>query len=300
MSKPPPAAVRIPAELGKRLHRQAKAERWGVSEAAFTAALERSAAKAFSGIAADSSRLASYLAGLHLEDLALACACADGHEGAWEHFVLQFRPVLYRAADALAPGGAARELADSIYADLYGLGSQDGQRRSLLRYFHARSSLGTWLRAVLAQRHVDRIRAGRKLTSIDDEVSMPVAIVTSEIDPDKRRFLALIKLVLVSALAALPDRDRLRLACYYRQELTLAQTGRLLGEHEATVSRQLARTRKTLRSDVEQRLRQEHGLSDDEVARCLECTVDDPGRLDLSQMLDGPQARKDSAAERSI
>jgi len=37
----------------------------------------------------------------HLEDLALACACASGHEGAWEHFVREYRPLLYRAADAI-------------------------------------------------------------------------------------------------------------------------------------------------------------------------------------------------------
>ena len=92
---------------------------------------------------------------LHLEDLALACGCAVGDEGAWEHFIREQRPTLYRAADALDPGGGARELADSIYGELF--------ERSLFRYFHGRSSLATWLRAVLAQRHVDRLRAGRRL-----------------------------------------------------------------------------------------------------------------------------------------
>ena len=45
--------------------------------------------------------------------------------------------------------------------------------------------------------------------------------------------------VLAAAIAALAPRDRLRLACYYAQEMTLAQIGRLTREHEATVSRQL-------------------------------------------------------------
>ena len=103
--------------------------------------------------------LERYLKSLHLEDLALACACADGDEAAWEHFVREYRPSLYRAADALDPSGRARELADSLYADLYGTTERAGERRSLFRYFHGRSSLPTWLRAVLAQRHVDAIRA---------------------------------------------------------------------------------------------------------------------------------------------
>ncbi len=40
----------------------------------------------------------------------------------------------------------AREMADSLYADLYGLReSSDGSRRSLFDYFHGRSKLSTWL-----------------------------------------------------------------------------------------------------------------------------------------------------------
>ena len=83
--------------------------------------------------------------------------------------MLEYRPVLYRSADAIDPGGGARELADSIYADLFGLQERDGERRSLFRYFHGRSSLATWLRAVLAQRQVDRVRATRRLTPLEDE-----------------------------------------------------------------------------------------------------------------------------------
>ncbi len=30
----------------------------------------------------------------------------------------EYRPALYRAGDAIAPGGAGRELADSLYAEL--------------------------------------------------------------------------------------------------------------------------------------------------------------------------------------
>jgi len=99
----------------------------------------------------------------------LACACADGLEAAWDHFIREYRPTLYRAADAIDPTGGARDLADSLYAELFGLSERDGQRRSHLRYYHGRSSLGTWLRAVLSQRHVDRIRAGTRMEPLPDE-----------------------------------------------------------------------------------------------------------------------------------
>ena len=39
--------------------------------------------------------------------------------------MLEYRPILYRAADALDPSGGARDLADSLYADLYGLRKGD-------------------------------------------------------------------------------------------------------------------------------------------------------------------------------
>ena len=81
------------------------------------------------------------------------------------------RPLLYRAADALDPGGGARDLADSLYADLFGIGDHAGERQSLFRYFHGRSSLTTWLRAVLAQRHVDRLRTHRRLDALPEEES---------------------------------------------------------------------------------------------------------------------------------
>ena len=99
------------------------------------------------------------MSGRYDADVELARRCAAGDETAWERFVLEYRPILYRAADALEPGGGARELADSLYGELYGLRERAGERQSLFRYFEGRSSLGTWLRAVLAQRYVDRVRA---------------------------------------------------------------------------------------------------------------------------------------------
>ncbi len=284
----------VPETLAARLHLRAGASRWAVTLPAFTAALENAAAAKG---ALPAGELARFLDGLHLEDLALACACAAGHDQAWEHFVLEHRPGLYRAADALDPAGGARELADSLYADLYGTKEQDGERRSLFRYFHGRSSLSTWLRAVLAQRHVDAIRARRRLEPLpeDDGPHAAVSPVPLPADPDRARYLSLIHQALALAVALLSARDRLRLSCYYAEQLTLAQTGRLLGEHEATVSRQLARTRRDLRKAVEHRLRVDVKLHEDQVARCFEVALEDPGTLDLSRLI-----RKNPEPDRSI
>jgi RNA polymerase sigma factor (sigma-70 family) len=281
----------IPQDLVERLYRDARADRWSVPVERFAAAIQASADRA---AAAD---VGTYLQGLHLEDLALACACMAGDERAWEHFVREHRPVLYRAADALRPGGGARDLADSIYADLYGLQERDGERRSLFRYFHGRSSLATWLRAVLAQRVVDAGRAERRVDPLPEEDGqITVASRAGPApDPDRARYAAWIQRALGVALSVLGARDRLRLACYYSQELTLAETGRVLKEHEATVSRHLAKTRGTIRAEVERYLREEARLNDAQIDRCFECVLEDACPLDLGGML-----RKDSEPDRSI
>jgi RNA polymerase sigma-70 factor, ECF subfamily len=287
----------VSEDVVARLYRQARAGRWSVPVSLFGAALETSAA----GRATGARDVERFLSSLHLEDLALACACASGNDDAWEHFIRELRPQLYRAADALDPSGGARELADALYADLYGLEERDGERRSLLRYFHGRSSLATWLRAVLAQRHVDRARAGRRFAPLEDDETRPaVQYAAPPADPDRERFQGMMQQALAHALARLPARDRLRLGCYYAQDLTLAQTGRVLAEHEATVSRQLARTRRVIREVVEQYLQIEGGLGPDDVARCFASTTEDAGALDLGRILDEAGERKIGERERSI
>jgi RNA polymerase sigma-70 factor (ECF subfamily) len=281
----------ISQPLLETLHREAHAERWDLTLVQFARTLHASAARAAP------SDLRRYLRGLHLEDLALACACAAGNERAWDHFVGEHRPALYRAADALDSSGNARELADSIYGELFGVRERDGERQSLFRYYHGRSSLKTWLRAVLAQRHVDGIRASRRLDPLPDDEG-PQALATPSggaADPRHSRYRACVQHAFKIAVSRLPDRDRLRLACYYAQRLTLAETGRLLKEHEATVSRQLTRTRQAIRNTVERHLREQDQLSAAQIAECFELVLEDPGPLDLGGIL-----RKNSVTDRSI
>jgi len=276
----------LDARLVLRLYERVHAARWHVAPARFAAALEVSVARAFGEARRDTREVERYVAALHLEDLALACACADGNELAWEHFVLQHRPVLYRSADALEPGGGAREIADALYGELFGVRERDGERRSLFRYFHGRSSMATWLRAILSQRYVDRIRSRRRLEPLPDDEDERTVAVAAAPDPDRAKYLALLRTALELALARLTDRDRLRLALYYARQLTLAQAGQVLKEHEATVSRQLARTRAAIRKDAEEHLRTNAGLSETEIARCFESVMEDAGPLDLTALLE--------------
>ena len=107
------------------------------------------------------------------------------------------------------------------------------------------------------------------------------------------------------ALAKLEPQEKERLRLYYTEEKTLAEIGRLLGEHESSVSRHLDRVRRDLRGAVETILRRgfgapngsavQAGLSDPEIALCFEyCAEDAP--IDLDKLL--PRTKPQSPAAR--
>ncbi len=246
----------LTAVIARCWHKIAAPVEWNLTRDQFQRALERSAAQRFPGSLPDDRIVAGYLESLNLADLALACACSAGEDAAWEYFVAHYRPELYRAARVIVSKSArtksgtdeaaARELADSLYGDLFGLReAHDGSRRSLFDYFHGRSKLTTWLHAILAQRQVDQIRRSQKTESLDEPASdgrSPADLLAAKNpppDPERNRYLSTLQACLTDALAALPPRDRLRLAYYYVDELTLAEIGKLFGEHEATASRKL-------------------------------------------------------------
>jgi RNA polymerase sigma factor (sigma-70 family) len=301
------------APLLQSLYSESEAERWKLSFPEFRAVLERSARK--SAASASAERLQDYLRGLHVRDLGLASGCAAGCEAAWEHFVSTYRSYLRAAAGAILrcppESLAARELADSLFAELYGMGERKGPERSLFRYFHGRSALKTWLRAVMAQRHIDQVRASKRQVSLDDEESErarekpPLGIVAQAPDPHREHYLELFRRALDAALRGLESADLQRLRSYYAEEQTLAAIGRKLGEHESSVSRNLERIRRTLREKVETLLRAGFsvangstasvGLSDAEIALCFTYAAED-APIDLDQLL-APSAGSKSKSE---
>jgi RNA polymerase sigma-70 factor (ECF subfamily) len=262
------------APLVRSLHARANCVRWGLSDKDFGESLRRSAEKRFGDSRCSPQELEDYLKSLHLEDLALACACSLGIEPAWEFFMAHFRQDLRSAASAMlrasgcADDARAGELADSLHAELYGVRTdRDGRRKSLFEYFHGRSKLSTWLRAVLAQRQVDLLRMTSKMvplgTEQDEEAptGMRASTASVPVDPHREIYLKRFDRALSAALASLAPRERMILACYYVDGLRLAEIGRMLDEHESTVSRQLERVRQGLRDSVTRALQQEIAAS---------------------------------------
>ena len=174
---------------------------------------------------------------------------------------------------------AARELADSLYADLYGLRQNNGARNSPLDRYHGRSPLSAWLRTVIARRAADVWRATKIHEPMDDAAERSINHAACEpqppLDPQRGRYLAMLCDSLKRTIAKLSPSDRLRISYYYLQGLTLAQIGSLMGEHESTISRKLAQTRSRIREDVEKNLSDQYHLSADQISSCFEYATED-------------------------
>jgi RNA polymerase sigma-70 factor (ECF subfamily) len=203
---------------------------------------------------------------LHVEELVLARACSAGSDRAWDVFLTRFRAELHRAACQIARDDTAgHEIADGLYAELFGLPNREGRRVSKLDYYMGRGSLAGWLRTVMAQKHIDRCRSGSREVSLEEQMdhgvgfaSAPAAENPANPDP--------VNAALATALGECTPEDRLLLATYFLDGRTLAQIGKQLGVHESTISRKLDRLTTRVRKRVRVRLL-EAGLGP---ARCEE------------------------------
>ena len=189
------------------------------------------------GIVADFNQKASFFRGLHLEELALAHGCALGREAAWERFFQLYRGSLTQAAIAITSSATlGNDLADALYAELYGLREQDGRRRSPLASYSGRGSLMGWLRTTLVQRFRDHYRRTHREEPLDN-----VEREAAQADEPAAAEAAVLAEAVKRTLGGLEAEDRFLLVAYYLDRQTLLTIARTLNVHEATISRRLKR-----------------------------------------------------------
>ena len=245
-------AKTVAKSVSTRLYAEAHASDYGITAAEFEQILIAVAEKYASD--ASQKECMALLDGLRHEELALARGCAKGNDRAWEVFLNRYRASLYSSAYAIARNdAAARELADSLYAELYGLEERAGERRSKLLYYMGRGSLEGWLRTVLAQEWVNGKRRTRREVSLEEQVEAggqfeapPPPAIPAPASPINEAVTAL--------LAGLAPEERFLLAAYYLDGRTLAQIALVMRVHESTISRKLDRLGETLRKDLRRRL----------------------------------------------
>lgn len=194
---------------------------------------------------------------LQLRELALAHACALGRDAAWQLFLARYREPLARAAIGMTGSASlGQELADSLYSEVFGLTGRDGQRRSPLASYAGRGSLMGFLRATLAQRHVDHHRRTHRETPLEGR---DFAAATPASVPAEGILSGLGKSV-TATLESLEAEERFLLSSWYLDQRTLNEIAHVLRVHESTVSRKLTRLTSRLHKQLLKNL-QASGMS---------------------------------------
>lgn len=267
-SRAQPERTNITAELYVR----SGAAAYGISGEQFTLILNEIQQKYIP--AALPEQQVEFLGALRLEELVLARACAAGSERAWEDFIQRYRQKLHAMAFHITrESGQAADLADSLFADLYGISARSTARNSKLVFYTGRGSLEGWLRTVMAQEFVNRYRKQKRIVSLEEQSEEGVQFVAHVPEPmtnEDPRLAA----VTDKALAELSSEDRFTLASYYLDGRTLAETARALGIHESSVSRRLDRLSVGLRKRILAGLR-DLGMSHAQAVEALETDVRD-------------------------
>src|SRR3982751_6271959 len=164
---PTPVQPALADEIMSALHDRSGAAAYGLDREQFATILRDIQSKYLPQALPDEAT--AFCAALRLEELALARACAAGNELAWTDFISRYRHKLHGMALHITRDGAsATDLADSLFADLYGVHTRDGVRRSKLIFYTGRGSLEGWLRTVMAQEFINRYRKKKREISLDE------------------------------------------------------------------------------------------------------------------------------------
>jgi len=234
---------------------------------------------------ASAQQISKFIDEMQADDLCLIVACEFGDEKAWNELVERFSATVRSAArSASSNEDAAEDLAQSIWAELYGLRTRkDGKTASKLAYYSGRGSLAGWLRAVVAQLAVDSYRKQARLVQADEDgdldrlaretpmTELQTAAASTGQNPEQvvsNRFAERdMQNALHTAVKELTPEDRLLVKLYYFDNLRLHEAGKVLGVHEATASRRLTKVHTQLRRRVGEILISERGWTKAETER---------------------------------
>lgn len=209
------------------------------------------------------------LAELHVDDLYLACACAEGDAAALAAFEARHGAAIERAI--AAAGAPASERADlgQIVRQRVLVEPGDGKPPRIASY-SARGSLAAWVR-VVATREAARLlaREPREVGAADDELARLIAPEDPELDYFKRLYAGEFKRAFQTAVEALDGRDRLVLRQHTLDGLGIDQLAALHRVHRATAARWIEAAREAVVARTLRELTRKLQLSRAELASVI-------------------------------
>jgi RNA polymerase sigma-70 factor (ECF subfamily) len=260
------------------------AKSYGVTEREFAERLAAIFARAGDSSSSDEEAVA-LISNIRAGELCLAIACEKGDDAAWRAFESEYRYSMHGAARALTKDDAeAEDLIQFVFGELFGVRTDGDKRQGKLAHYSGRGSLGGWLRAVVYQSFIDRKRQTARFEQVEEvsefdrlanEAAAHVngkisATIVQPDDIEDTRLRKATEEAITQAFAEVDARTRLLLNYYYFDDLTLREIGSIMGVHEATISRWLAKAQREVKRKTEDILQMSYGLRRAEVAECLE------------------------------
>lgn len=234
---------------------------------------------AWPGVEIEPTRLAAFLAARpssHLEDLYLACACADGDPAALAAFEAKILPGIAASLRRLAlPADVAAEVHQRVRAHLL-----VGEPPRIAEY-QGRGPLLAWVRIVAVRLGLQWKRTTRsderRTEALAHEPSPPVLDPALELL--RARHGALFRSAFTAALAELTVEQRNLLQLHLLEDLSLAEIGALHRVSKSTAARWLTAARDALDQGIRRRLQTALGLPEPEVDSLIAALQ---SRLELS------------------
>jgi RNA polymerase sigma-70 factor (ECF subfamily) len=217
------------------------------------------------------------LSNLAVEDVYLACACAEKVRGATPAFERRYGRVIRRAVSRVLGTADERQEAEQRAWQHLLVGGLDGPAR--IAQYLGQGPLEKWI-SVASMRVA--ISFGRS-ESAERRLRDKAIAEASGVDPEhmfmKGELREAFEAAVSGALARLKPRERLVLKLYLVSGMTLEGIGKSLGVTRQAVTKTLGNARETIVSEVNESVRQQLDMSNDDLTSLLRYVA---SQLDVS------------------
>ena len=211
---------------------------------------------------------------LRLDDLFLACACAQGIPSAVAALRRDYFGDVQAALHSLGLRGASL---DDLEQEVFDEAVTAVDGRAPIAGFTGRGPLRRWLRSVAVRKASRRHRSEQRDVEMRRQIEHVLPQYDdAELDHLKRRYTRDYGVAVAEAIRSLDVADRLLLKHYFLDGLTIDELAGMFAIHRSTAARRVQRARDRAYAGTVDRLRDRLGMSPSEVA--------DVGRFVRSQL----------------
>lgn len=176
-----------------------------------------------------------------LDDEEIVRRVVDGDLALFEVVMRRHNQRLYRAALAIVSDpDEAEDVVQQAYLNAY----------AHLHQFESKARFATWLTRIAVHEAFRRLRKRRPRLALDEDGNLDTAEMVPSNNPERTAMNGELRDVLEAEIAALPEHYRVVFMLREIEEISTAETARLLGVTPSAIKTRLKRARERLRTGV--------------------------------------------------